>query len=239
MDNNKGQTIFLSVIGIATLLVAIIGATFAYFSLTVTGNEQASSIFVTTATLGQINFIDGTQIKWDNVMLEKDGTGNSETKTFTVENTADTALTSDITYDVYMKVTENTISEYANGAENSDGTKNAKITYTSGDNSGKTLELTADQNYFTYSIADANSATAGKVNAGDNLISIAETPVPTVSSDKEKGTKLSTTSGKMATGGLKSKHVYTFTINLKSETTGTQNGVQGKSFMGQLQVYTN
>ena len=32
MGENKGQTIFLSVIGIATLLVAIIGATFAYFT---------------------------------------------------------------------------------------------------------------------------------------------------------------------------------------------------------------
>ena len=32
MTENKGQTIFLSVIGIATLLVAIIGATFAYFT---------------------------------------------------------------------------------------------------------------------------------------------------------------------------------------------------------------
>ena len=38
MENNKGQTIFLSVIGIATLLVAIVGATFAWFSTTISGN---------------------------------------------------------------------------------------------------------------------------------------------------------------------------------------------------------
>lgn len=39
MGENKGQTIFLSVIGIATLLVAIIGATFAYFTSTNAGKE--------------------------------------------------------------------------------------------------------------------------------------------------------------------------------------------------------
>lgn len=50
MGENKGQTIFLSVIGIATLLVAIIGATFAYFTTTmdksnaVTGNVSTGSI---------------------------------------------------------------------------------------------------------------------------------------------------------------------------------------------------
>ncbi len=40
MGENKGQTIFLSVIGIAKLLVAIIGATFAYFTTTM-GNKDA------------------------------------------------------------------------------------------------------------------------------------------------------------------------------------------------------
>ena len=39
MTENKGQTIFLSVIGIATLLVAIIGATFAYFTTSMGGTQ--------------------------------------------------------------------------------------------------------------------------------------------------------------------------------------------------------
>ena len=33
-DNNKGRGIFYGVIGVATLVVAIIGATFAYFTAT-------------------------------------------------------------------------------------------------------------------------------------------------------------------------------------------------------------
>lgn len=238
MDNNKGQTIFLSVIGIATLLVAIIGATFAYFSITVTGNEQASSIFVTTATLGQINFVDGTQLKWDDVNLEKGGTDKTESKRFTVENTADTALTSDVTYNVYMKVTANTISAAANGSAGA----GASITYTEGAQKGQTHQLTENEDYFVYKIEAVDNDGAGTtkvVNNGDDLISITETAVPGVSTDTTKGTKLSTTAGKMAAGGLKSRHIYEFTLTLKNATNATQNGVQGKSFAGQLQVYTD
>ena len=38
MENKNGQGIFYGVIGVATLIVAIIGATFAYFSASVSGN---------------------------------------------------------------------------------------------------------------------------------------------------------------------------------------------------------
>ena len=55
MGENKGQTIFLSVIGIATLLVAIIGATFAYFTTTMQPGETAGSK-VTTATIADATF---------------------------------------------------------------------------------------------------------------------------------------------------------------------------------------
>ena len=56
MGENKGQTIFLSVIGIATLLVAIIGATFAYFSTTMTGDQSNTRASVTTAKVAQVVF---------------------------------------------------------------------------------------------------------------------------------------------------------------------------------------
>ena len=47
MENNNGRGIFYGVIGVATLVVAIIGATFAYFSVTAggnTGKAAASSV---------------------------------------------------------------------------------------------------------------------------------------------------------------------------------------------------
>lgn len=54
MGENKGQTIFLSVIGIATLLVAIIGATFAYFTTSMAGD--AANVTATTAKVGAVSF---------------------------------------------------------------------------------------------------------------------------------------------------------------------------------------
>ena len=77
-NNNKRQTIFLSVVGIATLLVAIIGATFAWFSAQVTGNDTASSVIVQTATLG-INYTNGNEIKLLNAIP-----GANQQKTFTI-----------------------------------------------------------------------------------------------------------------------------------------------------------
>lgn len=44
MDNNNGKGIFYGVIGVATLVVAIIGATFAYFSATVTPTDGSDDI---------------------------------------------------------------------------------------------------------------------------------------------------------------------------------------------------
>ena len=64
MNENKGQTIFLSVIGIATLLVAIIGATFAYFTTSMGGTQ--GTVKATTAKIGAASFtaqsVNGTAV---------------------------------------------------------------------------------------------------------------------------------------------------------------------------------
>lgn len=54
MENKKGSGIFLGVVSVATLIVAIIGATFAYFSTQTQSNEDAVNVtayeFATTVT---------------------------------------------------------------------------------------------------------------------------------------------------------------------------------------------
>lgn len=42
MENRKGSGIFLGVVSVATLIVAIIGATFAYFSASITGDNNVN-----------------------------------------------------------------------------------------------------------------------------------------------------------------------------------------------------
>ena len=44
MENNNGRGIFYGVIGVATLVVAIIGATFAYFSANISSDNQVQMV---------------------------------------------------------------------------------------------------------------------------------------------------------------------------------------------------
>ncbi|MEG1015863.1 MAG: hypothetical protein RSB00_01435 [Bacilli bacterium] len=106
MENNKGQTIFLSVIGVATLLVAIIGATFAYFTASVAGNDKASSILVNTATIASINFQDGPLISLANALP-----GDSATKNFTVALAGTDSTTVDMSYEVLLTTTNSGITD--------------------------------------------------------------------------------------------------------------------------------
>ena len=52
MENKRGSEIFLGVVGVATLLVAIIGATFAYFSATAKSGNEAVHVQAATLSLG-------------------------------------------------------------------------------------------------------------------------------------------------------------------------------------------
>lgn len=110
MGEFKGQAIFLSIVGICTLLVAIVGATFAWFSITVTGNDNPTDIIINSGTLGQVNFNDGTAIDIKSLMP-----GSFTTKTFTVSQT-DPSATGKISYNIVLNVKSNTLTPVAQGA---------------------------------------------------------------------------------------------------------------------------
>ena len=57
-DNSKTNTLLLTVIGVATLLVAVIGATFAYFTAQVGSGESATTVKMNAGVL-KINFANG------------------------------------------------------------------------------------------------------------------------------------------------------------------------------------
>lgn len=50
MENNNGRGIFYGVMGVATLVVAIVGATFAYFAASFNGTENAASATSTSVS---------------------------------------------------------------------------------------------------------------------------------------------------------------------------------------------
>lgn len=63
MENRRGNEIFLGVIGVATLLVAIIGATFAYFSASAQSGNEAIKVQSTELSLGYAD--DGENLSTD------------------------------------------------------------------------------------------------------------------------------------------------------------------------------
>ena len=106
MENSKGQTLFLSVIGVATLLVAIIGATFAWFSVDVTGNANAESVYVETMKLGSVTYTDSNAITLTNVKpITADEVDEDNIKTFSVAQT-DTNATETLSYVISLEVTD-------------------------------------------------------------------------------------------------------------------------------------
>ena len=60
-DNSKTNTLLLTVIGVATLLVAVIGATFAYFTAQVGGGESSTTVKMNAGVL-KINFTNGNNV---------------------------------------------------------------------------------------------------------------------------------------------------------------------------------
>lgn len=109
-ENRKGPGVFYAVIGVATLVVAIIGATFAYFTATdsddttVAGEAATASLSLTVtkvstdATGGLIpiaesllnNGLAGDSASGDKMCLDKDSNTVCQVYKITVENTGTT-----------------------------------------------------------------------------------------------------------------------------------------------------
>ena len=85
IENIGKNKIFLIIITVSILLIAVIGVTYAYFSIAVTGNDETNSVILSTGRLG-ITYHIGNEIRVDKAIP-----GWSDTKTFTVTNTG-TAL---------------------------------------------------------------------------------------------------------------------------------------------------
>ena len=107
MDDTKGQTIFLTIVGIATLLVAVVGATFAWFSIGTSSDEDPSKMIMTTARLGKVVFKDGDEIIATNLLP-----GQTFKKTFVVSQT-DVEATEKIKYVIKLNVKSNTLTPVA------------------------------------------------------------------------------------------------------------------------------
>jgi len=99
-EYGKGKrTVGLTVIGVATLMIAVIGATYAYFTVAIS-NTNRQNISVTTETTTPLKYTSNGAVSLTNAIP-----GTSSTSTFTVKN-EDAYATQ--TYDLTLNVPTNT-----------------------------------------------------------------------------------------------------------------------------------
>lgn len=79
-DERRNNTVLLTILSVATLLVALVGATFAYFTARVTDGDKGSSIIIQTATLSII-YHDGNNLTASGIIP-----GWSDIKSIEIEN---------------------------------------------------------------------------------------------------------------------------------------------------------
>ena len=102
MAEKKSSAVLLTVIGIATLLVTLVGATFAFFSAQVANSEDSvdTDVVITAAKLGSIVFDHTNAINLSNAYP-----GDTQTIKFSVNQ--EEASTADVKYNVYLVVESN------------------------------------------------------------------------------------------------------------------------------------
>lgn len=100
----RNNSILLTVIAIATLLVTVAGATFAYFTAIRSGNETGSTIIVKTGT-GASFKLETTHIDFDDIYPRNE---EWATKYISITNTTDAEMSANIDYKLYFRITENT-----------------------------------------------------------------------------------------------------------------------------------
>ena len=123
----KKNVVLLSVIAIATLLITVVGATFAYYAATVSGNPETDTVKITAADNLTITYSGGETIHGENVLPGWEST----TYTMTVANDNDF----DVTYTMKWVAVSNTLD--ATDQKNLTFTTTAVTAWTDGDGNGE------------------------------------------------------------------------------------------------------
>lgn len=103
MKEGKGNRILLTIVAIATLLVAVVGATFAYFTAVLSGEETGTTVKVISGSIGTV--VDpGSVITVANIYPQEEVI---TTKSFSVKTTTSISGAT-VSYSAAIVIDENT-----------------------------------------------------------------------------------------------------------------------------------
>ena len=107
-QNKKLHNAILTVLVVGSLMLAVIGLSFAYFSASVIGNNTASSIIVNTANIGQVTFTNDNNLSLTNAFP-----GDSKSITFYIKSDNNSKGNYTIPYTIYWQSINNGFSTQA------------------------------------------------------------------------------------------------------------------------------
>lgn len=217
MENKNGQGIFYGVIGVATLVVAIIGATFAYFSAqatttgdTITGNtlDVAEAL---TLNVTRVNKAVTNATNIDLVPTDIDGTSATSMNTAVAANCEADGYTACHLYKIEAGTSQNVTnaniyidSLTVSGAAVKDKTAWKYAVYEGTDTTATTPVINGDFEITTASTIDMHKngalTTAGKTYYLLIYIENADKPQNTANNDNVTGTYSGTVTLKAAGG---------------------------------------
>ncbi len=209
----KKNVVFLTVLAVATLLTAVVGTTFAYFTATVNGNNQAQTTTITTANNLGITFSDGDDISDSNIVP---GWQSPRSKTIVVTNNGDAA----VNYQIDWTNVNNTFSK---GSSNSDDlvySLTKKVGSGSAANVIGTTGFAAAAN--TKALAAGYTKVAGKVYAAPTAnagvtIGTDTTVIPVAAAPAGSGT---TTASLVPATAIAAGEVHTYVLTMYYAETG-------------------
>lgn len=160
--NNRSNTMLLTVIAIATLLVVVIGATFAYFTAAIDTAETVSTVELQGTTL-TIAFSDSNpSVGLTEGLVPQKNLESVTNKTFSL--TASNPSSATVNYTLYLVVTENSFALKDNSGKTS-------LTYslTATTNNGGEVTNKVKQNIPVFDLTNlpkASTGTKGSYTAG-------------------------------------------------------------------------
>ena len=213
-SRGNGNTVLLTVVGVATLLVALVGATFAYFSASIS-NKDAQQVSVMTVSPASLVYASQGAISL--TAAQPSDSGNS---TFTVANTTEGAVKQQ--YSLRFMIDLNSFRK-----------EHVKDTT---DENDKVEANTAQPNQLLLTIT--NSAAKSAFDATNGIVTAVENGVKFDFTDGASAAKATTSVPFVVNQTINAGTTDTYAANLQFVNLETnQNENVGKSFAGHIEIY--
>ena len=220
----KKNTILLTVIAVATLLVAVVGATFAYFTATNTNTGAGQSAEVTTNTVGSVDlttapttvsnvleYPGGYVVVGAEVTASDNDANNDFTVTYQVNGTIANNTSTQLNWTLYEVASE--VATPVSGCELQQTQVGDEMRYTYGETCQVAAALTTE--------GGATEVTSGTVDANDTAAVVTAA-----------GEKLTTT-------GTSDTVTYYYLVVEYPDTDANQDADQGKGITAALTALDN